>query len=258
MKLFTQIFVFASLLTVLAPFSQSTIVYSAPINTPTSPSQVRGLTFKSAEIAASSAKIRWLLAFVHKQENYTPLKANSVIEIIDSIPHSNSIRASLSDYEIESKELLKSLTIIGGSYLYFLNDSESLPIMVVDRDGSKCLVIVAATDTVYNTLRSSTKQRAAKTIAKYSIPILRSAAKAFAETNIKQIAVFMIHGSKDFSSESSLNLESEAVAVVSKTSTIKQFIDASITDQELMDSSSVLLSDPNSVLSFMKTKVLIE
>jgi hypothetical protein len=258
MKSFAHVFTFASLLTVLATFSESTIVYSAPTDISTLSSKARSLTFKFAEREASLAKITWHLSFLYKKEEYVPFKADAVIEIIDSIPRSDSARISLSNYELESKELLKDLTIIGDDYLYFLNDSKSLPIMIVNRNGSKCLVVVAATNTVYNTLRSSTKQRAAKTIAKYSIPILRNAAEAFAKTNIKQVAIFMIHGSKDFSSESSLNVKSEAVAVVTKMSTIKQFIDATITDQELINTSDVLISDRNSIVSFMKTKVLIE
>jgi hypothetical protein len=229
-----------------------------PRKTPSPATAKERLDLKLAKSYVTTAKLTWSLAFELSQPNYAPVKAEGVSSLIDAGDVNDLTFASLKGYETAVKHLLKRLTLVNGDYLYFLTDGKHSPIMIADDDAGKCLVVIAATDTVYNTLRSSTKQRAAKVLSAYNLPILREAAKTFEGPALKQLAVFVIFGSKDFSSDSVLNEKPEAVAIISGATALRQFMNAEITDQDLADRSTLLVSDRDSVVDLLRVRLTIE
>ncbi len=247
-------------LVIISPFLMS-VPYAAPQQSrkpSVKLSNAKSMTPSIVKLLAGGSKTTWSLAFQFQHQQYTPVKADAIITAIDSLPNTIDTRRSLIGHESRAKELLSRLTIVGGKYLYFLVDpSESLPIMIAEDKAGKHLVIIAATDSVYNTLRLSTKQRAAKTLSELAIPIARDAADIFG-SKIQQIAVYIVYGSKNFVRDDYNNLQPELVGLITKPSTVKAFVSTAVTDQEFIDRSIVMLSDRDSFLQLTRIKVTLE
>jgi hypothetical protein len=195
-----------------------------------------------AEIVGSTQKIVWPGVF---QRHDHPTRSN--IEVIEQLKNNGldqvvKIRMTgkaIYPYKTQMLDLLLRLRAA-----YFLTDE--LPFVGGTFNGKKCLLIMVATDAVYNTIRLSSKQRAASIVAKNILPTLKEMATSLGETDLGYYGVYIAYGSKDFVSGDDDALHAESVGVIVSAKDAAAYAENNLTDQNLLDKSTVLLSDRDS------------
>lgn len=165
-----------------------------------------------------------------------------------------------SKYQKEIKELFSRLSFIGGESALFLTSRDKLPFNFVSVDNKICFMITGLyIPKIYNTLRTTSKTRAAKTLESYFLPTLKEIHSAFKQTDIEYHAIFGFYGSKDFLKDSvTENLESEALCLVVLKADCRRFHDGNITDNELLGRSQIFLKDRDMIGDCKKVEVKID
>jgi len=203
-------------------------------------------------------KISWSLAIAYQNKEHPPRLGTAIVDDIMAGRVPESKRAYVKKYELPFVTVLAALGTLGKSLGYYFPLGDDIPIELVSHNGKKCIIVPVGSDTTYNTLRMTGKQRAAKVLADMVLPELKDLEEALAGTDIEYVAPFIIYGTRDFSEDDRpLNLEAEITAIVVSKSDAKSFANSKITDQELVDRSVVLLSERKS-LDFKRIKVTLE
>jgi len=111
----------------------------------------------------------------------------------------------------------------------------------------KALVLTGlASTTVYNTLQSTDRSRAALVISSKILPALKKLEPLFDIPDFKYIGLMAVYASKNFVNRSDvLNLEAETVSLIAPTALASQFAKGDLTEDELVAASDVFLVDRN-------------
>jgi len=203
-------------------------------------------------------KLAWPLAFHYRSEDHAPQSPAHVglrLAEPDGIPKDY---AAIRPYRSALLELLTDLDTLSGTEVQFLVSPDSLPFSVVSYKGARCLVLTSSTSDTYNTLRLTAKQRAAKALSAQVLPLLRSLAKTFSSANVPQYAVFAVYGTRDFSLPENDGLESEVVGLVTPKRIADAYIQADMTDRQVVAGSAVLLSEREASTDFARVEVNLE
>ena len=223
----------------------------------------------------------WSLSVAHQDPEYKLRTSNDVLSKIHSWRNTKNLNQVYDKYK-EIKDKLSSMKLtfeyldelekvfdrfdlIGNNFAYFLpNDLsrwgvDGIPTIFVNVNGRTGLIITnVTTDTIYNTLQSTSKKRAEKVLVENILPTIHNIYEPFKNTDISYLGISFYYGSKDFSDDSNFGLKPEVVMLVVPMDSCRRFVENEITDQELLDSSDIFLSDRNMINSFKKIKVLIE
>jgi hypothetical protein len=205
----------------------------------------------------------WMLSMEVGAPIHQPMSVDSAMIVVaaDSLYGPPSQRELLLKYRPHILELLPGFKLCGQSVGTFLHDlSHRPPVVFAQMDNRTCLIVADFTsDTIFNTLKLSTKQRAARVIEDCVLPKLGDFERALGDTDIAFYGVTVIYGSKDFSDESSvLNRQPEMVALVVPRDVCAAYVKGDITDGDLLQKSHVYLSDRESVYSVRKVDLVLQ
>ena len=178
------------------------------------------------KIAVMSDKTTWSLGVNYKKENYVPT----------------------------------NMKFLGDSYCTFLGVKNiEVPIKISNYNVTSKLFLIkgiASTD-IYNTLRLTSRQRASKIITSRIIPSLKSL-KPILNKEFDYVGMGVVFGSKDFSDKSALALKEDYVFFIAPKSKIIDFNNNKITEDELIQSADVYISDREMSFDVKKVKIALE
>ncbi len=163
-------------------------------------------------------------------------------------------------YKDNIKKVFDKLGLIGNETGKFLNDKNDIPIYFTEMNNNIVFFVTrVGSDKVFNTLRTSSKNRAAKIIQSMILPVMKSFQDSFKGSNIKYYGIIIGYGSKDFSDESdALNLRPEVLAFIVSSENCRKFSEGIITEDQLIDSADIYLSDRDMRHQIKKIKVTLE
>jgi hypothetical protein len=152
------------------------------------------------------------------------------------------------------------MKFLGDSYCTFLSvKNVEVPIKISNYNVSSKLFLIkgiASTD-IYNTLRLTSRQRASKIITSRIIPSLKSL-KPILNKEFDYVGMGVVFGSKDFSDKSALALKEDYVFFIAPKSKIIDFNNNKITEDELIQSADVYISDREMSFDVKKVKIALE
>jgi hypothetical protein len=156
--------------------------------------------------------------------------------------------------------MFTSWGLTGRELAMFVYSDSSLPVYFTLRDSSSLLVVSGiATETVYNTQRSTGRSRAVKALTNMILPSLETLIRADLHKATKYFALCAVYGSKDFSDEGeALNQMAESTVFVAKASQCARFVAGEISEDELVDGADIYLRDREMVTGLKKVKLTIE
>lgn len=212
--------------------------------------------FDWAKFLGGSSKTRWELTFHHQDKKY-PEKTARDLSADLAQPHAFDGSKELRAYQTELNDIPNRISLLGDSLTYFLYGTDDpLPFRLVRFKDTKCFVAYVSSSNVLNTIRlSSVNQRAALAASSYALPTLRELAKAFHDTDIETLAVFVTYGTKDFLSRSALSTKAEVLGMVVSKSDLQAFADNEISDKDVLKKALVLVSDRDAAFDFIKVEL---
>ena len=164
-------------------------------------------------------------------------------------------------YKENIKEIFSDLSLIGnktGMFLY--DDTVEIPIRFAQKENKIVFIVTrVGSDNVFNTLRTTSKTRAAEIISSMILPEMRSFYDSFKGTDIKYYGMIIAYGSKNFLEESKvLDLKPEIVALIVSAENCKKFTEGLITEDEMIELSDIYLKDRDMLTGIKKTKITLE
>jgi hypothetical protein len=154
----------------------------------------------------------------------------------------NKTRPYLTPYGKRFGRLASDVALIGHSIATFLPQTVCPFFDIVLYREGKCVLVIVGSDDVYNTLRATPRERAAKIFSSIAARSIGAAADRFAGSDVKYVAVFVTYGARDFAEEGATS-EPETMAVISPITTALAFKNGEKSDNELLKKSSILLSE---------------
>jgi hypothetical protein len=217
------------------------------------------------------SRINWsLYRFNPTDKNYFPKSAEYVVQDIDRFlsnpSKDNKVNERIDEFSLikEYQNNLKSFfnelyfNDLSGSFLY--DDKTELPIQFALFNDKSITLIISSVyiKHTYNTLELSSKQRATKVLSSYILPSLKEFAKHFPDSKIEYFAISCVYGSKDFSNDSELNIKPEFLVFMVPAETLKEYVDLELTEEALVNSAEIFLSDRNMVTGLKKIEITID
>jgi hypothetical protein len=164
-------------------------------------------------------------------------------------------------YKENIKKIIDHLSFIGSERGMFLYNKMEIPVRFAQAEtGMVFLVTGVGSSTVFNTLRTTPKSRAAKIISTKILPEMETFYDFFKDTDIKYCGMAVVYGSEDFSDESisRVSLKAEVVTLVVSSENCKKFVDGIMTEDQLIDLSDIYLKDRDMGFNVKKIKVTLE
>jgi len=219
----------------------------------------------------------WRMVFSLGSEDpkYFPVSAARVPEIVrawlNSPPSEVAEKDARLQYERELIEihvdkvegLFQNLRLMGGELGEFFitrNDAGpvSVPLHFVEWQGeSAVLTTGVAYRQIFNTQRTTSKERAARVLEAVSVPSLKAYTRLSFGNIVRHFAIAVTYGSSDFGDDSILNKQAETVAVIVDQESCQRFFDGEITQEELVQGGTVFLADRNAAGSIKRVNVEI-
>lgn len=162
-------------------------------------------------------------------------------------------------YQNDLRKLFSPFGLIGSNRGLFLYGNKEIPIRFADINGKICLLITrVAIDKVYNTLRTTSKSRAAKVLTSSILPTLNKFYDSFKNTDVAYYSMIISYGSKNFLDESIAKLKAEALCLVVSKDNCRKFVSGKITENNLLDRSLIFIIDRDMRTGFKRVKIKIE
>lgn len=121
------------------------------------------------------------------------------------------------------------------------------------------LISGAVSDNIYNTLKLTSKQRAAKVITTYILPALKTVANNFHSKEIKYFGMSCAYGSKDFGDDDPNATKGEFVSFLAPCDLIRKYASSDITEDELVNAADIYISDRDmGIQEIKKIKIVLE
>jgi hypothetical protein len=217
-------------------------------------------------------KISWQVQ--NNERKYNPISARFVINDIDSYllrwkPNNDSL-----GIELRSKKIFtlikKYRNKFDSTFIDFRNSNTdkfvyfqdvALPIHfgLFNDTALSLLISGAVSDNVYNTLKLTLKQRAAKVITTYILPALKIVANNFTNKEIKYFGMSCAYGSKDFGDDDPNATKAEFVSFLAPSSLIRKYTSSDITEDELVNAAEIYISDRDmGIHEIKKIKIVLE
>lgn len=114
-----------------------------------------------------------------------------------------------------------------------------------------------SSDSVYNTLRLSARERAAKEFHASIVPVLIEMSQQLSDTSFGYYGASVVYGSKDFTEEDS-TAKADALMVVASSEDCRKTAKAEITEQELADRSQIYLMERQGGGNILRVKIQVE
>lgn len=216
-------------------------------------------------------KTLWNLHYLDDSDKYLPIKAENVIIDIDkylSVPPIENTRAGeMKEFKLIKKyrntldSTLNSLKLFSrgqrGEFLYIKQGSNPIHFASFNDTALSLIISGAYIGIIYNTLKLTSRQRAAKVITTYILPSLTSFANNFKTNEVKYFGMTFLYGSKNFLEEGSLATKPEFVGFVASSFLIKRYASGIITEDELINASDIYICDRD-MFENKKIKIVLE
>ena len=133
------------------------------------------------------------------------------------------------------------------------------PIRVLSYNKTSTIFFITsiALQEVYNTMKFTSRQRAAKVITEYLIPSIKKMEPVM-NKGFTYIGISAVFGSKDFSSDYVLATKPEYILFVVPSKKANDFVKGEITEEELVESADIISSDRDMGSGTKKIKIKIE
>ncbi len=222
--------------------------------------------------SANFDRTSWSLYGNYNETKYAPTKAENVMQDIDQFLSKNKTtderNGEVAEFNLVKKyrnnidSTFQQLQLFGTDQLgqFFYLKPSSIPIRFALYGDTALTMLISGIyiDNVYNTLKLTSRQRATKVITSYLLPQLKVFAKSFSNKEIKYFGFAAVYGSKDFASNSALATKAEFVSFVAPSSIIKKYATGDLTEDELVNSADVYVSDRDMVVDVKKIKITLE
>lgn len=187
-------------------------------------------------------KSLWSLSVEFKDSGYPLWKPDDVLEYLTKIDDEQQ-RKYLAPLTDNVRQLVEVNRLFGGELAYYLAAPKlAKPVRLFVRDKKKGVHLTGITNaSVFNTLRASSKERAAKVLEGSILPGLKWWDSLFFKTDIAFYAITAVWGARDFLSED--RSKAEQLTFIAPKEAVHAFVNREITDQELLARSEVLMSD---------------
>jgi len=213
---------------------------------------------------ATLQKFKWSLSIAYRDHEYPPISHDSFMTAMNEFkqyePMSEYRLAA--KYRTELRNALEWFSYYCDNIGVFLDNiwHRPIPFRFAEKDGRKYVFLTdLASETVYNTLRSTSKSRAATVLTSCLLPKLSQVYDALKSTEFDYFAFTIIYGSKDFLDNSdALNLKAEMLGLVVQKDKCKDFINGEITESEFLQASDVYICDRNMYVDVKKVKLAID
>lgn len=170
-------------------------------------------------------------------------------EYVDSLKNKKSNEINeyylLKKYKNNILSVISSMSNFGydekGKFLFSKN---SFPVDFCLNNNNEITMIVSdiCFDNIYNTLKLTSRQRISKVLSTLLIDKLKLFSEYFKGNEIKYFGLSAVYGSKDFGS-SDFTTSGEFISIICPISVIKKYASGLITEDQLLKSSDVLISD---------------
>jgi hypothetical protein len=204
-------------------------------------------------------KTTWSLSIVHTDEDRPPLETKKAIENAESIAEYSPEAEFLLAQKFSSQiaDLLSGFTIYCDNIGQFVEGTSKrpIPIRFAEKDGGLVLIVSGiATESVYNTLRTTSRGRASTVATTCLAPKIGYMHDALKDTDVDFYGMTIFYGSKDFGGRYATT-DGEMLALVVSKEVAAQFVDGEITEGELLDQLDAFVSDSGSVYDVKKIKI---
>lgn len=163
-------------------------------------------------------------------------------------------------YKDKIDSLILRINFGSNNLIKYLYNYPELPFGIIDKDNKVIFLFAGiSTNNIYNTLKFDSKERASKIISSMILPSLNIYPNIFSNTKIKFFGISISYGCSDFSDEQSQKYPyGEVITIIFSLDNCKKFVDGEITDQELIDSSNIYLSDKDMLNGIKKVKMYLK
>jgi len=154
-----------------------------------------------------------------------------------------------------------------GQFFYYRRETGppvSVPLGFARWKGGISVVVTGAVSTtVFNTQRTTSKERAAAIIESMVLPSLGAFVKANFSEEISHFGIAILYGSEDFAADPSslfsvLDKEAEMVGFVADRSACQKFVLGEITQEEFISKSAVFISDRDMMSGIKRITITID
>lgn len=206
----------------------------------------------------------WSLSIEYESKDYPVQTHDDVMKALDALaPYEPKSEYQFSKkYKTQLKEALKWYTIYCNNIAKFLSNTGKRPIPIrfaAINDKAAVLIVDIASTTIFNTLRSTPKNRAAQVISSCILPNIKHLGEAFENTEISYCGINITYGSKDFSDKDSVsNLKPEVLTFIVPITKIRAFTSGTLTESEFVDYADIYLCDRDMISDIKKIKIQID
>jgi len=217
------------------------------------------------------SKTQWSLGIQFNE----PDNIKSTTEVIEDIEawvsegkeisfRSKGEAKQLRKYANNIKKLIKNINYEDGQSAIYLYSKNQLPILFAEKDGKIVFFVTKyGSKKIFNTLKVSEKKRASKIISSIILPCMKEFESAFKDTAIRYYGMVVIYGSEDFSKNNDVlssqgEMKAEMVSMVVSAEQCKKFVNAEITDADLIATADIYSSDRTQTFDIKKIKVVLD
>ncbi|MDD5525473.1 MAG: hypothetical protein PHV90_09570 [Smithella sp.] len=174
-----------------------------------------------------------------------------LLDVKGSGPFSTGMSIGLYEISLFKKhaksieKLVENINFVNKEPAKYLYNNNTVPMRFANKDNKVVFLLTKyGSQMVFNTLRVSAKDRAAKIIGSLILPAMKEFKRAFNGSGICYYGMTVFFGSKDFSKESDiLNLEPEMVTMVVSSEQYQKYSEGTITDDDLLTSADIYSTD---------------
>ena len=230
------------------------------------------MNVKDIFIITGLDKGQWTLYAANKAREYAPKKAETIIAVIDTFllkpPTENKSKGQINEFGLIKKyrnnidNIFKELELISSDQYgsFFCSGFTNLPVHFAVYGDTALSLIVSGVfiDNIYNTLRMTERQRAAKVITTYILPNFKSFTKSFQGKEIKYFGMICVYGTKDFSDDGSFATKPETVAFISPVKFIRRYVAGDLTEEDMINFADIFISGREMGFEYKKIKITLE
>jgi hypothetical protein len=186
----------------------------------------------------------WSLSVKYQNKEY-PLHSPSevALQVLDFQPKQDGTAGDrfIATHRTALSKFFTSLNSLGKEEVYFLH-SQWLPIKVASKDDAPCMVFTNfASTNLYNSLRLTEKQRAAKVLDTLVLPILQKLDDSLYDSEIPHYCIVYFYGSQDFSQKSRLSIRPEVLVLVISREICHAFAKGKLSQEKLLSRTEVFI-----------------
>lgn len=240
--------------------------------TPKKPISPELLDVKSIFGNANFHRTSWMLYAEHNDTKSAPISAENVIGDIDNYlskaPTENKRQGEIREFNLIKKYrnnidlAFRRLNLFGsdqlGAFFYFKGIDPPVHFGLYGDTSLSLIISGVFIGKVYNTLKLTSRQRAAKVVTTYIFPSLKAFTDNFQGEEIKYFGMTCVYGSKDFGDNSVLATKAEFVGFIAPAKLIKKYVAADLAEDELINAADVYVCDRDMGPQIKKIKVILE